>query len=59
MLKRIINFLKDEEGSNAAEYALLVSLIAVAIMAGAYALGQAVNNKLDDTAGDITDGYTP
>jgi len=41
-------------GSTAAEYALLVALVAVAIIAGATALGVAIDAKLDTVATTIT-----
>jgi pilus assembly protein Flp/PilA len=34
MLQKIKNFLKDEEGATMVEYALLVALIAIALIAG-------------------------
>ena len=36
-------FVKDESGATAIEYGLIASLIAVAIIAGATALGTALN----------------
>lgn len=42
MLDRTKKFLKDEEGAAAIEYALLVGLIAVAIVAAVTALGTKV-----------------
>ena len=42
MLDQIKKFLKDEEGAAAIEYALLVGLIAVAIVAAVTALGTQV-----------------
>ena len=36
-------FLKDESGATAIEYGLIVSLIAVVIIAGVTAVGKAVN----------------
>ena len=38
-MERIKNFFNDESGASAVEYGLLVSLIAVAIIAGVRALG--------------------
>ncbi|MBO6639615.1 MAG: Flp family type IVb pilin [Roseitalea sp.] len=38
-------FLKDESGATAIEYGLIAALIAVAIIAGATALGTELNNK--------------
>jgi pilus assembly protein Flp/PilA len=43
-----IEFLKDEGGSAGMEYALLVSLIAVAIVAGITAFGTALSAYYDD-----------
>jgi Flp pilus assembly pilin Flp len=40
-------------GAVAAEYAILVALVAVAIIAGATALGLAINNALDAVSAKI------
>lgn len=40
--QKTMNFLRDEEGASAIEYALLVGLIAVAIVAAVTALGTKV-----------------
>jgi len=37
-------------GATAAEYAILVSLVAIAIIVGATALGVAINGALNDAA---------
>ncbi len=58
MIERIKTFLKDEEGSNAAEYGLLLALIAIVIIIGAAALGTAVNEKLSQAAGNVTNAPT-
>ncbi|MCL4534622.1 MAG: Flp family type IVb pilin [Bacteroidetes bacterium] len=47
-MERIGRPLKNEQAAAAAEYALLAGLIALAIVAGATALGLAVNAKLMD-----------
>jgi len=44
---------KEEGGATAAEYALLVSLIAVVLVVGAFLLGNAVNDRLTSTANCI------
>jgi pilus assembly protein Flp/PilA len=44
-MERIKNFFKDESGASAVEYGLLVSLIAVAIIAAVTTLG----TKLSET----------
>jgi pilus assembly protein Flp/PilA len=38
-------FLEDESGATAIEYGLIAALIALAIMVGASALGNALNNE--------------
>lgn len=44
-MKKIINFFKDEEGATAVEYALMVALIAVVIIAAVTFLGDEVSEK--------------
>ncbi len=39
-------FVREEEGATAVEYALLVALIALAIIAGARFLGTSINSQL-------------
>lgn len=50
MLDQVKKFFKDEEGAAAIEYALLVGLIAVAIVASVQLLG----TKVSDTFTTIT-----
>ena len=40
-------FLRDEEGANGVEYAMLAGLIAIAFVAGATFLGANLNNYLN------------
>jgi len=47
---RLVELAGSERGGVAAEYALLVSLIAIVIVVGAFALGNAINDRLNDTA---------
>jgi Flp pilus assembly pilin Flp len=47
---RFVELTHSETGATAAEYALLVSLIAIVIVIGAFALGNAINDRLGDTA---------
>jgi Flp pilus assembly pilin Flp len=47
---RLVVMTGSERGSVAAEYALLVTLIAIVIVVGAFALGTAINNRLNSTA---------
>jgi pilus assembly protein Flp/PilA len=46
---------RRDEGATAVEYGLLIALIAVVLAAGAYALGTALNTKLDDVGSCVTD----
>jgi len=52
---RFVELTHSETGATAAEYALLVSLIAIVIVLGASLLGTAINNRLTDTATCIDD----
>jgi Flp pilus assembly pilin Flp len=47
---RLVDMAGSEHGGVAAEYALLIALIAVVIVVGAAALGLAINARLNDTA---------
>ena len=50
MSKIVARFVKDESGATAIEYGLIAALIALAIMVGAGALGNALNNKFNAIA---------
>jgi len=52
-LQKIMAFLRDEEGASAIEYALLVGLIAMAIVAGATLLGKGIGNMFTNAAGSL------
>ena len=45
MSKLFARFVKDESGATAIEYGLIAALIALAIMVGACALGNSINNQ--------------
>jgi pilus assembly protein Flp/PilA len=45
-MRFVEKFMKDESGATASEYALLLTFIAVIIIAGATALGTAINGQL-------------
>lgn len=47
------NFVRDDEGATAVEYALMVALIAVVIIGAVTALGGAANTKFSDAADKI------
>ena len=46
----IARFVKDESGATAVEYALLASLIAIAIIGGATALGTSIGTQFQSIA---------
>lgn len=46
-------FLKDESGATAIEYGLIAALIAVAIIGGVRALGEASGDAFNDVAAAI------
>jgi pilus assembly protein Flp/PilA len=48
------SFWQDEDAPTAVEYALMVTLIAVAIIAGATLLGTATNNRFQNVANNVT-----
>jgi pilus assembly protein Flp/PilA len=45
MLNQIMRFVKEEDGATAVEYGLMVSLIAVVVIASVAAIGTALNTK--------------
>jgi pilus assembly protein Flp/PilA len=47
MNKIVAKFLKDEAGATAIEYGLIAALIALAIVAGATALGTALDEQFE------------
>lgn len=50
LLHGIRRFLREEEGANGVEYALLAGLIAIAFVVGASALGQNLNTFFSNLA---------
>ena len=46
-MKTFINFLKDENGASAAEYGLLIALIAIVIIVGVTHLGDKLNQQFN------------
>ena len=53
VLNGVRRFLREEEGANGVEYALLAGLIAIAFVVGASFLGQNLNNFLHAVGGCI------
>ena len=58
-MKNIVRFFKDEEGVTAIEYGLLAALIALALVAGASALGVNLGQFFQDIADYIGDVPMP
>ena len=52
----IVRFLREEDGAAAAEYALLLAIIAAGLAVAAGTLGSAISNALDNAATCIDDG---
>ena len=50
MQNLVTRFIKDESGATAIEYGLIAALISVALIAGASALGNGINNKFNDVS---------
>jgi pilus assembly protein Flp/PilA len=55
MSKIFARFVKDESGATAIEYGLIAALIALAIMVGAGALGNALDDKFQAIASAVED----
>ena len=51
-------YLKDETGATAVEYAIIIGLIAISVIAGATLIGQSVGQTLQDTS-DTVGPVTP
>lgn len=51
----IKNFIADESGASAAEYALIIAIVGVGIGAAALVLGQNVTQAVGDAANDVAD----
>lgn len=52
----LMKFLKDTEGQDLAEYALLLTFLALAAIAVLPILGQAINNVFSSTASTLGKG---
>ena len=51
----IKNFINDESGASAAEYALIIAIVGVGIGAAALVLGNNVTQAVGDAANDVAD----
>ena len=54
----VTRFIKDESGATAIEYGLIAALISVALIAGASALGNGVNEKFQDVSNALNNANT-
>lgn len=52
-MSKIMNFWRDEDGAELAEYAVAVAILVAIAIATYQVLGDAVNNKLNDVADEI------
>ncbi len=52
--KKIVNFLKKEDGPTAVEYAVMLALIIVVCIAAVTTLGSNANNSFSFTASRLT-----
>jgi len=55
MIKKFVQFLKDEDGVTSVEYAVMAALIALVVIAGATILGQNTDATFKDVA-DVIPG---
>jgi pilus assembly protein Flp/PilA len=53
MSKLVARFVKDESGATAIEYGLIAALIALAILVGAGAVGNALDERFTDIANTL------
>ena len=56
MFKKIISFFKEEEGAGLAEYALLLVLIALLVIASLGPLGTAIAKAFEKITAELTAG---
>lgn len=54
MTKFFSRFVRDKSGATAVEYGLIAALIGVVIIAGAGALGSALNQKFTDVGSTVS-----
>ena len=54
MNRFFVRFLQNQSGATAIEYGLIAALIAVVIIAGAQALGTAINGQLQSLGNTVT-----
>lgn len=57
-MSKILNFLKDESGASAAEYALILAIVGVGIVTAAGTLKDAIAGAMSDAGSCISDTST-
>ncbi len=57
-MRALTDFLDSESGASAAEYALILAIIAAAIVGALVALQNSINTAISNAAGDIQNGTT-
>jgi pilus assembly protein Flp/PilA len=53
-MDKLINYLSDESGASAAEYALILAIVGVGIVTAALALGNSISGAMTNAAGIIS-----
>ena len=57
-MKLLKNFMTDDSGASAAEYALILAVVGAGIAGAALALGQAIDAEIDQATG-LVQGAIP
>jgi pilus assembly protein Flp/PilA len=57
-MQKIINFLTDESGASAAEYALLLAIIGAGVGVAVFALGGAISTSITKASNCVTNATT-
>lgn len=55
MKLKLRRFLDDKRGATAIEYALIATLLSVALIGGATSIGNAINSSMDSTSQHLKD----
>jgi pilus assembly protein Flp/PilA len=58
-MKSIINFVRNEQGQDLIEYALLAGLVALAATVAMTNVGSAISNKFEDVATELNGAVAP
>ena len=53
-MQTVMNYLNDESGATAAEYALIIALVAAAIVGALTTLGTSISGKLGNVSNTIS-----